>query len=99
MVWRLRCCRRAGNPPRIVYSDKELRMNQDATPNQQRAISDLVRGLLDNRMSRRAFVTRATILGLSATSICATLAPCGPGGATRRPSSGTYDPKKYAGTQ
>ncbi len=74
-------------------------MNQDATPNQQRAISDLVRGLLDNRMSRRAFVTRATILGLSATSIGAILAACGPGGGTGGSSSGTYDPKKYAGTQ
>ena len=74
-------------------------MNQDATPNQQRAISEMVRGLLDQRINRREFVTRATILGLSATSIGAILAACSTGGTGNTGTSGTYDPKKYAGTE
>ncbi|GAC1639024.1 MAG: sugar ABC transporter substrate-binding protein [Candidatus Dormibacteraceae bacterium] len=74
-------------------------MNQDATPNQQRAISEIVRGLLDQRINRREFVTRATILGLSATSSGPRLAACSTGGSGGSGSSGTYDPKKYAGTE
>lgn len=74
-------------------------MNQDATPNQQREISDMVRDLLGQRINRRQFVTRATILGLSATSIGTILAACSSGGSSGGGTSGTYDPKKYAGTE
>ena len=74
-------------------------MNQDATPNQQRAISDMVRGLLEDRIDRREFVSRALILGLSATSIGAILQACAGGSSSNTGTSGTYDPKKYAGTQ
>jgi ABC-type glycerol-3-phosphate transport system substrate-binding protein len=74
-------------------------MNQDATPNQQRAVSEIVRGLLDRKINRREFVTRATILGLSATSIGTILAACSTGGSGNTGTSATYDPKKYAGTE
>jgi ABC-type glycerol-3-phosphate transport system substrate-binding protein len=74
-------------------------MNQDSLPNQQRAISEMVRGLLDRRINRRDFVTRATIIGLSATSIAAILEACAGGTSGNNGSSGTYDPKKYSGTE
>lgn len=75
-------------------------MNQEATPDRQRAVSDMVQDLLGQRINRREFVARATILGLSATSIGALLAACAGGSSGNGSgSSGTYDPKKYAGTE
>ncbi len=83
-------------------------MNQEATPRGDGAISAATQGLLAGRLSRRAFIRRATILGLSGGAISAILAACATA-ATPAPSAassstgpsaaGAFDPMKYAGTK
>ncbi len=76
-------------------------MNLDATPDRQGTVSNVVRGLFEGEISRRDFVRRATILGLSGGAISALLAACGTSGGSTSSggSSGSFDAKKYAGTQ
>jgi multiple sugar transport system substrate-binding protein len=73
----------------------------------QDPVTQAIRDALDGRISRRDFVRRATILGLSGGAISAVLAACGgtPPGATpvasgAAPSGtagGAFDPMRYAG--
>jgi len=74
----------------------------------QDLVSQAIRDVLNGRISRRAFVRRATILGLSGGAIGAVIAACGgetPAGPTGAPGTGAaptgagggYDPMRYAG--
>lgn len=60
-------------------------MNQEAMPSGDAAVSEAVRGVLSGELSRREFVRRAALLGLSASTIGVVLAACG-SSATSAPS-------------
>lgn len=87
-------------------------MDQKAAHSGQDPVASAIREVMDGRISRRQFVKRATILGLSGGAIGAVLAACGGSAAsdspaasvapttapaTAGPTAATFDPMKYAG--
>lgn len=53
-------------------------MTQEPAPRDEQAIAEVVQGVLEGRLSRRTFIRRATVLGLSGGAITAVLAACSP---------------------
>lgn len=90
-------------------------MNDDAATRAEGDVSDAIQGVMSGRLSRRQFIQRATLLGMSATTIGGVLAACGnaaapsasTGAAASAPAAsvapseagGAFDPMKYAGTK
>lgn len=73
-------------------------MDQEIQSDRTERASDIVRGLLDGSISRRQFMQRAAIAGMSAAAIGAALSSAGVRAQDASPAAGgAYDPMKYAG--
>lgn len=59
--------------------------------------SDLVRGLLDGRLSRRSFIQRAVAAGMGASAIAGALSRSAAAQSPSAAAGGAFDPMRYAG--